>query len=70
MNKLNFKEVLELLGAKGFDGSPEHVDMILEATEDLIDRHGKEWIKLNADRLKAEWEIVVGDRFIDKNTSD
>ncbi|MFC1877706.1 hypothetical protein ACFL2E_10625 [Thermodesulfobacteriota bacterium] len=58
--RLTFDSVLRLHGVKElpFLDTPELQNFAIEGTEDLLSRHGPEWIKQHRVRLIEELELI------------
>jgi hypothetical protein len=57
---ITFEKVKELLGVTDLPGDPREIEEMLQATDELIQQHGEQWIRDNRSRLVWEWEWMLG----------
>jgi hypothetical protein len=56
---ITLEKAKELLGVTDLPGTPQEIEEMLQATDELIQQHGEQWIRDNRSRLAWEWEWVV-----------
>lgn len=61
---ITLEKAKELLGVKELPGTEKAIKEMLETTQELIDRHGEQWIRDNKKRLLWEWEEIVHSRIM------
>jgi len=64
MTQMTLEKALELNGMSQEEGStitPPQKKFLLESTQDLLNRNGKEWMLASQVRLKAELEMVFNE---------
>jgi hypothetical protein len=58
---LSLEDVYKILGVKELPGIPEHKDFLIESTENILKRNGKEWMEQHRGLLLKSWEHLVNE---------
>ena len=56
---ITLERVAELLGVKEMPGNEWQKRELLDETEQMVKRHGEQWIRENRGRLLETWQMFV-----------
>jgi hypothetical protein len=60
--KLTLEEIAQIFGVDELPGTADDLAFLIEATDELVSKLGKEWLWENRERLWEDYRFIVGEQ--------